>query len=105
MEELNNFYNLTNFALHTLEASHNQITLLDESSLPAKKLQLVRLHHNSISKVMPHSMVQLPYLNTMDLRQNQIRSLSKESLRKSIQGKNLSNFVDLKSTSDMKAGT
>ena len=105
VEELNNFYNLTNFALHTLEASHNQITMLDESSLPAKELQVVRLHHNSISKVMPHSLVQLAYLNTMDLRQNQIRSLSKESLRKSIQGKDLSNFVYLKSTLVKKAGT
>ena len=84
--ELGNFYNLQNFALHTLEASHNRISLLDESSLPAKRLQIVRLMHNAIAEVKPHSLVQLAYLSTLDIRHNQIRSLSKESLRKSIQG-------------------
>ena len=80
--ELGNFYNLQDFALHTLEASHNQIGLLDESSLPAKSLQFVRLEHNLISKVNGHTLGHLEHLDLLDLRHNKIQSLSKESLGK-----------------------
>ena len=86
--ELGNFYHLQNFNLHTLEAGHNRITSIDDSALPAKRLQFVQLQKNSISRVETHTFAELPYLNSVDLRNNQIKGLSKESLRKAIQGKN-----------------
>jgi Leucine-rich repeat (LRR) protein len=93
ISELGNFYRLQNFNLHTLEAGHNLISSIDESSVPARQLQYIQLRHNSIAKVATHTFAELAYLDTVDLRSNQIRSLAKESLRKSIQG-NISNCYD-----------
>ena len=80
--ELGNFYNLDHFHLHTLVASHNRITVVDE--LPAKRLQFVQLQHNTIFQVEPRALMALSDLDSIDLRYNQIQSLQKSVL--TIQG-------------------
>ena len=52
----------------------------------------MKLQQNSISGVAAHTFSKLPYLNSVDLRHNQIRSLSKESLRKAIDGESFLNL-------------
>ncbi len=89
ISELGNYYHQQDFNLHTLDATFNKITSLDDLALPAKRLQVVRLQHNNISRVEAHTFAELAYLNLVDLRHNLLNNLAKQSLRQAIQGMEL----------------
>lgn len=86
INDLGNFYGLTNFALQTLIASHNLIHLLNpESLLPS--LVHVKLNNNHISRLEPNTLSRLSDLQVADLQSNQISHLRSEEI--AISSKNI----------------
>ena len=90
INDLGNFYALTNFGLQTLEAGHNMITKLDQASI-LESLIHVRLDNNLIEEIAPNAFVQLTNLQMADLQTNKIQHLTMDVIAtsdKNVNGEN-----------------
>eukprot|EP00095_Tigriopus_kingsejongensis_P011074 maker-scaffold23_size669530-snap-gene-5.23 protein:Tk11074 transcript:maker-scaffold23_size669530-snap-gene-5.23-mRNA-1 annotation:"hypothetical protein Y032_0054g2483" len=80
VSELGNFYNLRNFEIKTLQASHNKVRVLTVDSFP-NSLEHIDMNSNELDKIEPFTFGKLEDLQMVDLRHNGIQSLYRDSLR------------------------
>ncbi|KAG8198042.1 hypothetical protein JTE90_001877 [Oedothorax gibbosus] len=81
IENLGNYFELESMLkLRTLDASHNQITEIDSSSLP-NGIEIVFLNNNNIQTINSFTFMNKPNLTRVDLTNNELENLEVNAFR------------------------